>query len=62
MQTQSTIITKTIIHVQLVEAEYDCQCGETHRYTEGQEYDCHQDLMIGNKRWICKEVEAVSQS
>jgi len=48
--------------VQLVEVEYDCQCGTVHRYTEGGVYDYHQDLMIGNKRWIYKEVEIVSQS
>jgi hypothetical protein len=43
--------------VQLQNAEYDCgQCQTTHSYSDGPPYDEHQDLMVGNKRWIYEEV------
>lgn len=55
----AAIIAIEITVVQLVAREYDCRCGETHRYHEGILFELHGDWRIGNDRWV---YETLSQS
>jgi hypothetical protein len=43
--------------VTLTECEYDCEaCQSVHRYSDGEVFEIHADLRMGEKRWIYEAV------